>query len=207
MQRALPFLALFAASVISSCTTTSQVSLDYVPNAGRTVQGFAEFTTQPFVDQRDLGPNELGTVRTQLGTPIENVQTRIPVAQIVTNAFGHALQSRRMLSAKSASRFMVTGEVLDLHCKLLVHPYGYAKLRVNIIEANTGRIVHSEIYEGERQSSAYIPGSGTPVPMLSDLASGALQDAVDRALDDPAMRAKIGGTRSIESSSWQPGVI
>jgi hypothetical protein len=112
-----------------------------------------------------------------------------------------------MLSAKSAARYMVTGEVLDLHCNLLVHPYGYAKLRVNIIEAGTGRIVHSGVYEGERQSRAYVPGSGTPVPMLGDLASGALQDAVDQALDDQGMRAQLGGARPMESSSWQPGVI
>jgi hypothetical protein len=207
MQRALLLFTAFSLAALSSCTTTSQVSLDYVPGSGRIVQGTTEFTTQPFVDRRDVGPNELGTVRTQIGTPIENLQTRIPVAQIVTNAFGHALQSRRMLSAKSAARYMITGEVLDLHCKLLVRPYGYAKLRVNVIEAGTGRIVHSGIYEGERQSTAYIPGSGTPVPMLSDLASGALQDAVDQALDDPSMRAQISGSRSIESSAWQPGVI
>lgn len=207
MHRTPLFFAILVVFAISSCTTTSQVSLDYVPGTGRTLQGAAEFTTQPFVDRRDVGPNELGTVRTQLGTPLEKVQTRVPVAQIVTNAFGHALQTRKMLSAKSAARYMVTGEVLDLHCNLLVHPYGYAKLRVNIIEAGTGRIVHSGIYEGERQSRAYVPGSGTPVPMLGDLASGALQDAVDQALDDQGMRAQLGGARPMESSSWQPGVI
>ncbi|MCX6855184.1 MAG: hypothetical protein NTV80_09780 [Verrucomicrobia bacterium] len=201
MHRTPLFFAILVVFAISSCTTTSQVSLDYVPGTGRTLQGAAEFITQPFVDRRDVGPNELGTVRTQLGTPLEKVQTRVPVAQIVTNAFGHALQTRKMLSAKSAARYMVTGEVLDLHCNLLVHPYGYAKLRVNIIEAGTGRIVHSGIYEGERQSRAYVPGSGTPVPMLGDLASGALQDAVDQALDDQGMRAQLGGARPMESSS------
>ena len=207
MLRTLLLFTSLAAISLCSCTTTSQVSLDYVSGSGRMLQGSAEFVTQPFVDRRDVGPNVLGTVRTQLGTPIENVQTRVPVAQIVTNAFGHALQARKMLSAKSAARYMITGEVLDLQCNLLVRPYGYAKLRVNVIESGTGRIVHSSIYEGERQSGVYIPGSGTPVPMLGDLASGALQEAVDQALDDPSMRAQLGGGRSMESSYWQPGVI
>jgi len=97
--------------------------------------------------------------------------------------------------------------VLDLHCQLLIHPYGYAKVRVNVLEADSGRIIHSAIYEGERQSSAYVPGSGTPVPALRDLTSGALQDAVDRALDDQAMRSKCSGGRSGETSGWQPGMI
>jgi len=207
MQRFFLLLTTTLSSLtLLSCTSTSEVTLDYVPGPGQVKSGASEFTTQPFVDRRDVGLNELGTVRTQIGTPIEKINTRTPVASIVTNAFGYALQSRNMLSSRSAARFIVTGEVLDLHCTLLVRPYGYAKLRVNVIEAGSGRIVHSEVYEGERQSGAYVPGSGTPVPLLSDLASGALQDAVDHALDDPAMRAHLGGRQS-ETSDWQPGVI
>ena len=192
--------------VLASCTTTSQVSLDYASGVGHVQPGAPEFTTQAFTDRRDQGPNDLGTVRTQLGTPVEYVQMTVPAANAVTNAFGYALQVRGMLASQSAARFIVTGEVLDLHCKLLVRPYGYARLRVSVLEAATGRVIHSATYEGERQSSAYVPGSGSPVPLLRDLTSGALQDAVDRALDDPAMRARIG-SRSGEVSGWQPGMI
>lgn len=199
---------IFASSLmaLASCTITSQVSLDYATGVGHVQPGAPEFTTQAFVDRRDQGPNDLGTVRTQIGTPVEHVQMSVPAANAVTNAFGYALQVRGMLSSQSAARFIVTGEVLDLHCKLLVRPYGYARLRVSVLEAATGRVIHSGTYEGERQSSAYVPGSGSPVPLLRDLTSGALQDAVDRALDDPAMRARIG-SRSGEVSGWQPGMI
>jgi hypothetical protein len=192
--------------VLVSCTTTSQVSLDYATGVGHVQPGAPEFTTQDFMDRRDQAPNELGTVRTQIGTPVEHVQMSVPAANAVTNAFGYALQVRGMLASKTAARFIVTGEVLDLHCKLLVRPYGYARLRVSVLEAATGRVIHSATYEGERQSSAYVPGSGSPVPLLRDLTSGALQDAVDRALDDPAMRARIGSS-SGEVSGWQPGMI
>ena len=192
--------------VLASCTTISQVSLDYASGVGHVQPGAPEFSTQAFMDRRDQGPSELGTVRTQIGTPVEHVQMSVPAASAVTNAFGYALQVRGMLASPTAARFTVTGEVLDLHCKLLVHPYGYARLRVSVLEAATGRVIHSATYEGERQSSAYVPGSGSPVPLLRDLTSGALQDAVDRALDDPAMRARIGSS-SGEVSAWQPGMI
>lgn len=183
---------LLGALVLSCCTTTSQVSLDYVPGTGAARPGAQEFTTRPFADRREMGPNDLGTVRTQIGTPVEQVQTRVPAAQMVTNAFGYGLQARNMLTSESSARFTVTGEVLDLYCQLLVRPYGYARLRVSVLDANTGEILHSQIYTGERQGAAYIPGSGSPVPLLRDLASGALQDAVDRALDDEQMRGRIG---------------
>lgn len=207
MQLSQRFFAIMGSLfVVASCTTTSQVSLDYATGVGHVLPGAPEFSTQAFVDRRDQGPNDLGTVRTQIGTPVEHVQMNVSAAAAVTNAFGYALQVRGMLAAPAAARFIVTGEVLDLQCKLLVHPYGYARLRVSVLEAATGRVIHSATYEGERQSSAYMPGSGSPVPLLRDLTSGALQDAVDRALDDPAMRTRIKSS-SGEVSEWQPGMI
>jgi len=71
---------------LTSCTTTSEVSLDYVPNPGHVQPGAAEFSTQPFVDRRDMGAMELGMVRTQIGTPIEKVLTKVPIASVVSNA-------------------------------------------------------------------------------------------------------------------------
>ncbi|MBV6498122.1 MAG: hypothetical protein CJBNEKGG_00336 [Prosthecobacter sp.] len=194
------------AVVLASCTTTSQISLDYASAPGHIKPGAPEFATQSFIDRRDVGTHDLGTVRTQVGTPVEFIQTRIPVADVVTNAFGYALQARGMLTPRSGARFIITGEVLDLHCKLLVHPYGYARIRLSVLEAATGRVLHTAVYEGERQSRAYVPGTGSPVPLLGDLASGALQDAVDRALDDPAMRGRIG-SRFGDGGGWQPGMI
>lgn len=198
--------AALSSLLLAACASTTQISLDYASTPGHVQPGAAEFITQAFVDRRDVPAYHLGTVRTQLGNPLEHLQTRVPVADLVTNAFGYALQARGMMSARSGARFVVTGEVLDLHGKLLVRPYGYARLRVNVLDAATGRVLHTGVYEGERQSTAYVPGSGSPVPLLTDLTSGALQDAVDRALDDPAMRSRIQ-SRPGEVSGWQPGMI
>ncbi|HYF35536.1 MAG TPA: hypothetical protein VD994_09630, partial [Prosthecobacter sp.] len=141
----------------------------------------------------EVAPTYLGTVRTQIGTPVEEVQTRLPVAQVATNAFGHGLQARGMLTSPRAARYVVTGEVLDLYCQMLVRPYGYARVRVTVLEAGSGQILYSRVYEGERQNSAYLPGSGSPVGSLSALVSGALQDVVDKALDDSNLRSRLGG--------------
>lgn len=185
--------ALLAVSALVSCSTTSQVSLDYASTPGHIQPGEAEFSTRAFNDQRGAGPNELGTVRTQIGTPLEYVQTKVPVSDVVTNAFGYGLQARSMLANPRNARYIVTGDVLDLYCQMLVRPYGYARVRVTVLDSASGQILHSKIYTGERGSSAFVPGSGSPVPLLRDLVSGALQDAVDRALDDQALRSRLGG--------------
>jgi len=192
MKSLLPIVTLLTAFALVSCSTTSQVSLDYVPSPGHIQPGPQEFATRPFRDQREMGAMELGTVRTQIGTPLEYVQTKVPVSEVVTNAFGYGLQARQMLTSPRSARYVIAGDILDLYCQMLVRPYGYARVRVTVLDSATGQILHSHVYSGERSSSVYIPGSGSPVPLLRDLVSGALQDAVDRALDDSTLRSRLG---------------
>ncbi len=194
MKRLLSFAPVLAAFALAACSTTSQVSLDYVPGPGHIKPGRPEFATRLFNDQRDLGPMDLGTVRTQIGTPLEYVQTRVPVNEVVTNAFGHGLQARGMLTRPRAARYVITGDIMDLYCQMLVRPYGYARIRITVLDAASGRIIHSHVYSGERGSGMYVPGSGSPVPLLRDLVSGALQEAVDRALDDGNLRRKLNSS-------------
>ena len=196
----LPCIA--AATLLSSCVS-SQVSLDYQPRPGQMMRGTPDFGVGQFVNLRREGPFFLGTVRMPIGTPVENVTTRTPVEQIVPNAFAHALEARGMLNGNDRAKYIITGEVLDLYCQQIVHPYGYARIRINIIRAGSGQIVFSRIYTGERQSTAYRPGSGSPVPLLRELTSRALQDAVDAALDDREMRARIGN----RPPTYTPGML
>lgn len=184
------FLPLLACLPLVQCTT-SQVTLDYEPHPGQMLAGPPQFGVGSFTNGRDEEPTLLGTVRTPVGTPIEVVRTTIPIETIVSNAFAHGLSARGMLSAGTPS-FVITGEVMDLYCQQIVHPNGYAQIRVNAMSTSTGQIVFSKVFEGQRQSAAYRPGSGSPVPLLRDLTSRALQDAVDKALDDPEFRNRTG---------------
>ena len=206
MKRAHRLLRLISsialAALVSSCVS-SQVSLDYQPRPGSILRGNPEFGVGQFTNLRREGPFFLGTVRMPIGTPVENVTTRTPVEVIVPNAFAHALEARGMLNGNDRAKYIITGEVLDLYCQQIVHPYGYARLRINIIRAGSGQIVFSRIYTGERQSTAYRPGSGSPVPLLRELTSRALQDAVDAALDDREMRARIGN----RPPTYTPGML
>lgn len=177
---------------LSSCKNSSTISLNYVPQPNRMVRGAPDFAVGQFKDKRGEKPQTLGHVRLPIGPAVDTIQTRLPVSDVVRNAFAYALEARGMLATEVKGRFTLTGEILDLRSQLLVHPYGYARVRVNVVEAVSGRVVFTKTYEGERQSNAYRPGSGSPVPVLRELTSRALQDAVDRALDDPGMRQQIG---------------
>lgn len=190
-------------AVLLSACTISQVSLDYQPTQAQVVKGKPILSVGRFINSRGIDSHYLGVVRTPVGTPLEYIQLRSPVEQVVRNAFTHACSTRNMLTTRSKASYIVTGEVLEFSCQQLVHPYAYARLRVNVVKASTGEIIFTRTYAGERQEAAYRPGTGSPVPLLRDLASRALQDAVDRALDDPELRGRIRNT----GAYYQPGML
>lgn len=191
---------------LSSCANSSVISLDYVPQPGRMLRGAPDFAVGEFKDKRGEQAQTLGHVRLPIGPTVDTVQTRLPVSDVVRNAFAYALEARGMLATEVKGRFILAGEIQDLRSQLLVHPYGYARIRVNVIEAVSGRVLYTHVYEGERQSTAYRPGSGSPVPVLRELTSRALQEAVDRALDDTRMRQRIG-TGADDRPRYTPGML
>jgi hypothetical protein len=182
-------LAFGLAVLLPACSTTS-VSLDYQPKLGQNIPGPRKLSVGRFADLRHQGAYYLGEVRTPIGTPLERITSRVPVDEVVRNAFSHGLSSRGML-AGSGAPYMLTGEILELHGDQVVRPAGYARIRVNVVRSSGGQIVFTRVYSGERESTAYRPGSGSPVPAIRELTSRALQDAVDRALDDPALRTRL----------------
>lgn len=183
-------IALSGFALLPCACTTSSISLDYQPRLGQNLRGPRVLSVGRFADQRHEGAYYLGEVRTPIGTPLERLTSRVPVEQVVRNAYSHGLSSRGML-AGSGAPYMLTGEIIQLYGDQVVRPAGYARIRVNVVRASTGQIVFSRVYSGERESTFYRPGSGSPVPAIRDLLSRALQDAVDRALDDPAMRQRL----------------
>ncbi|WP_395751145.1 hypothetical protein [Prosthecobacter sp.] len=193
-------------SLLSSCANSSVVSLEYVPQPGLMLRGTPDFAVGEFKDKRNENAQTLGHVRLPIGPKVDTIQTRLPVSEVVRNAFAYALEARGMLATDVRGRFIVTGDIQDLRSQLLVHPYGYARIRVNVVEAVSGRVIYTRVYEGERQSNAFRPGSGSPVPVLRDLTSRALQEAVDRALDDTKMRQQIG-TGMDSRPRYTPGML
>lgn len=181
--------ALAPALLLASCGfNTTVVSLDYQPGRGQSIPGPAVIRVGRFADMRQVGEFTLGTVRTPIGTPLEKIATRVPVESIVRNAFAYGLKSRRMLAPAGSGSFTLSGEIMDLECHQTLQPSAFARVRVNLVRPGSGQIVFSRVYQASRQGATYAPGSGSPVPGLADLAARALQNVVDRALDDRDLR-------------------
>lgn len=205
MTARVPLLSLVGmALLLANCSTSTPVSLDYRANLVRIVPGPRVASAGRFANLRGTEDYKLGTVRTPIGTPLETVVTRVPVAEVVRNCFAYGLKSRQMLVDQGTAPYIVTGEVLELYCQQLVHPYAFCKVRVNVVRAGSGQVVFSRVYQAEREASAYLPLTGSPVPQLRELTSRALQHVVDQALDDAALRASMRGPGGIASAPRPP---
>lgn len=173
-----------------SCSSTA-ISLDYLPGPAQSVPGPRMVAVGRFGDMRGTDPYYLGSVRTPIGTPLESVTTNVTVEEVVRNSFAYGLKSRHMLVPQTSAPFVVTGEVLELSAQQVVRPAAYAKVRVNLVRAVSGQVLYSREFYAQREGGAYMPGTGSPVPVLRELASRALQEVVDRTLDDVNFRAVL----------------
>ena len=199
--------SLIVSFAASSCTNSSTVTLNYVPNPAGVLRGQPQFSVGAFANKRGIDSHTLGRVRLPVGMPVDTIQSSVPVETVVANSVAHALHARGMLTDGGKANYLITGDVLNLDAQLLVHPYGYAKIRLNVVEMGSGRVLFSKVYTGERQSNAYVPRSGSPVPILQELTSRALQDAVDRAVDDPALRSQLGSSGGGFRPRYSPGML
>ncbi|CAN5719729.1 hypothetical protein BH11VER1_BH11VER1_38960 [soil metagenome] len=189
---------------LANCGSTP-VSLDYQPSLSRPVPGTTKVAAGRFANMRRQGSSYLGTVRSPIGTPIETLTTNVPIEDVVRNAFAHGLSVRGMFAATGSSPYVINGEILDLHCDQVIKPAAYVSLRVNLVQKSTGQVLFSKIYEAEREGTAFVPGSGSPVPRLRELTSRALQDAVDKALDDRMLRNRLSAASN--SRSGTPDIL
>ena len=185
-------LALMPCLLLAGCGfNTTIVSLDYQPQLGQAIPGPRMVSIGKFADMRRAGDFKLGTVRSVIGTPLETLNTRVPVESVVRNAFAHGLKARGMLAGDTDGTYILSGEVLELKCSQMLYPTASASVRVNILRRGSGQIVYSRIYQSNRQGETYAPGSGSPVATLTDMTSRALQNVVDQALDDRELRKHL----------------
>ncbi|MBK8091619.1 MAG: hypothetical protein IPK32_06440 [Verrucomicrobiaceae bacterium] len=184
------FLLLLATGLLSGCVTSSQIVLDYVPGKGaRLWRGQPDFALGAFANRRGIDSRILGRVRSMAGVP-GSVHTAVPLEQMTANAFAYALKSRKMLTRRANARYLITGDVLTFDAGLITRPFAHVRVRMNVLEIQSGRVVFTKIYQSDR-GNAFQRGHIPPVQEVREIASRALQDVVDDAVDDPEFRSRL----------------
>lgn len=190
----LAMFALVAVVATSACSTTP-VGLTYDPDKAATApiqQGKPSVEVMTVSDYRKHDPNWLGAIRGGYGNPLKTLETPVPVKEVVKTAFADGLKARNLLA--SNSRHAMDLKVVQFDCNQYIRREAHAKVDVSIIERASGRSVYSRQYESDKVSGSLMSmdvGIFASVDDLKVVANDALQDVVDRALDDPQLRAAL----------------
>lgn len=184
-----------AASLLAACGTTA-VGLKYAapPTLAR-VATASPVALGSFTDQRGEPANWLGAIRGGFGNPLKNLESERPVAELVATAFGDGLRARGLAVGAGSGRPQLTGVVRKLDCNQVVRREANVEIELSVLGAD-GRSRFSKTYSATRLDGSVMTMSAGVFASVDDLRVTlelALREAVDKALDDPALRAALQG--------------
>lgn len=184
--------AILMTLMVSACSTTP-VGLTYqAPNAAApAIQGKPVIDVTSVSDQRKHDPNWLGAIRGGMGQPLKTLETQVPVKDVVKAAFIDGLKARNLQTADAPYAMELTVRQFD--CNQYLRREAHAKIEVKVVERASKRSLFQHIYEADKitDSELFDAGIYASVEDLRVVANQALQEVVDRALDDPQLRASL----------------
>jgi hypothetical protein len=194
LSRTIAICTLCAFNLVA-CSTT-QVALTYSPPPGAVAAPQAQslISVGRFSDDRGEPSNWLGAIRGGYGNPLKNLETNEPVSDLVSQAFAAGLKARGLAANSSGGRYLLSGSIKKLDCNQVARREANAELEVVVSESDGEKRVFSNLYRASNVEGSVLSlatGVFASVESLRVLAEKTLQQVVDQALDDPALRGVI----------------
>lgn len=186
--------AVLAVIFLGGCSTTP-VSLTYNASAiqaepARTPNSVAVISV---IDHRKHEANWLGAIRGGFGNALKTLRTTEPVNEVVKKVFSGGLKARGLL-ASGKGRYGLKIELNQFDCNQYARLEAHIRFKVSVVETESGNSIHEKevkVDKVEGSKVTFKAGVFASVWRLRDLANKALQEAVDKTLDDPALAAKL----------------
>ena len=185
-------LMIVGALILLSSCQTYKVSLTYNPPSfnDRVLKGEPTIKIDKINDVRKLRGAELGAIKNEFGISIKSISAKQPISEITRTAFSHALKSRNLLAEKDA-KYVLQADVLQFECSQYSTQNAECRIRVHLYQAKTGRLIYSQYYYSTKTKVSANVSYWSNVDEIAQVASEALQDVVDRAVDDQRLRRML----------------
>lgn len=182
------------ALTLSACGTTASVlkyspAPDQLPRATVSIQPAMVGT---FADEREGDKKWLGVIRGGFGNHLKTLEADRPVNAMVKSAFEDGLRARKVGLAENAP-LRLSGRIAKLYADQLVRREGVAEVELVVADAQ-GNKRFSKTYTVNRvEGSAITLSTGVfaSIDELRNVLERTLTDLVDKALDDPELRAAL----------------
>lgn len=183
--RTRPAPLLLLAALLAGCT--EEVTLAYHPTVPLHRTGPPLFASVHVLDERG-GDNDghwLGTIRGGFGNPLRNIESAVPVADMVSDAFQAALADRGVLGGDDAP-FVLEVVIDRLDATRYLTSRAHADFSVSVRRRADDAVVASDTARVAADSGSALTvrvGLLGSTAALRDLLERVLDAAIDRALD------------------------
>ncbi|MEI7606291.1 MAG: hypothetical protein WCJ64_02785 [Rhodospirillaceae bacterium] len=194
MKRLVYGVVMLTGLLVAGCTTT-EVSLTY--NRDQAAQHVANALPVVEVakvdDQRKVDAKWLGAIRGGFGNPLKNLEADRPVSELVKAAFESGLSSRGLRAEPGKARIAMELTIRKLDCSQYVRREAHVELDIVLKNLADRRTLFTAPVSVTKVSGGNILDVGifASVEDLRAVMNGALQEAVDQALDTPSLLARL----------------
>lgn len=165
------------------------VSLTYTTPA-EVQRGEPSIVLAPVVDARaDHQADVLGSIRGGFGNPLKTLVTERPVADVFGVALRDALTARNLASDAGPHRMVV--RLVRFDCNQLYPREAHAEIVVRIEDQSGAQLFEATYTAGQARGGGPSGGIFAPIEPLRAITNLVMQQVIDRALDDPALRAVL----------------
>lgn len=186
-------LAAVTAATLGGCSTTN-VGLKYEGAGGpRVASGGAPVAVGAFIDQRGETPTWLGVIRGGFGNPLKTLEGDRPAAELVRSGFTDGLRGRGYQVSPEAP-VTLAGTVHTLDADQYVRREANVEIEVRVTRRGVAAPSFVRTYSANRvEGSAVTLNAGIfgSVEDLRSVLAKTLGEAIDKALDDPALGAAL----------------
>ena len=189
LQRA--FFVLLASELVA-CSTT-RVGINYRPPAEMAAapSSQADVVVGRFSDDR----GELARRHPRgLWQPAQEGRERRARERSGRSGLRRRLKARGLSADPSSARYVLSGSIKQLDCNQLARKEANAEIQVAVSESKGGKQVFANEYRASNVEGSVLTlsaGIFGSVEELRALMEKTLQQAVDQALDDPALRSAV----------------
>ena len=189
-------LAVALCCLACAACVTREVGLDYpaqpVATAVIAAPTAPTVSAGTFVDQRGEDATWFGAIRGGYGNPLKILHANKPISITVQKAFADGLRERGFHASGGTKTYQVAGVIRTLDCSQYVRREAHAVIEVSVYDTSKGgSALFTRVYKADNLEGSLVSlktGVFASVDDLRMLAEKTLDEVVDKALDDTALR-------------------
>jgi ABC-type uncharacterized transport system auxiliary subunit len=146
-------------------------------------------------DQRGTDSNWLGAIRGGYGNRLKTLRTERSTDQVVDEIYTTALTAAGIYASSEEAPFQLNVDLTKFDCSYYFNREAHAHVNVSLQRRTDSSLVFRKVYKTDLAESGVGAGIFGDVDTLRDLAEQAMNETVDKMLNDSEFEEALGASR------------